>query len=155
MRSRSRQPATAVTSLLVLGAGLAGLFLGVDNWWLIFVLGYAVLVPIVSILSGEDDDDMLGETEARMDDAVRGTLDGNERHESSDSTASKQDALETLRERYARGELSDEQFEAKLETLLDTETLENARARVDRGGGRDRGAETDRARDSDANREYE
>ncbi|MFC4448629.1 SHOCT domain-containing protein [Halorussus aquaticus] len=41
-------------------------------------------------------------------------------------------ALETLRERYARGELTDEQFERKVERLLDTESLEDVedRARV-------------------------
>jgi hypothetical protein len=35
------------------------------------------------------------------------------------------DPLATLRERYARGELTDEQFERKVERLLETETLED------------------------------
>ncbi len=42
------------------------------------------------------------------------------------------DALETLRSRYARGDLTDEQFERKVERLLDTETLENAEDRTER-----------------------
>ena len=36
------------------------------------------------------------------------------------------DSLATLRERYARGDLTDEQFERKLDALLNTETRENA-----------------------------
>jgi|AntDeeMinimDraft_5_1070356.scaffolds.fasta_scaffold13931_2 uncharacterized membrane protein len=44
--------------------------------------------------------------------------------ESSEDTNT--DALATLRERYARGELTDEQFEQKLDRLLETETPENA-----------------------------
>ncbi len=39
--------------------------------------------------------------------------------------ASGRDAVETLRNRYARGELTDEQFERKLERLLETETIED------------------------------
>lgn len=39
------------------------------------------------------------------------------------------DALAALRERYARGELTDEQFERKLDRLLDTETIEAAEDR--------------------------
>lgn len=56
-----------------------------------------------------------------------------------ESAADTRDALETLRERYAAGELTDEQFERKLERLLDTETLEDAQARArDRERNRDR-----------------
>lgn len=36
------------------------------------------------------------------------------------------DSLATLRERYASGELTDEQFEHKLDRLLQTDTRENA-----------------------------
>lgn len=37
-----------------------------------------------------------------------------------------QEALDALRSRYAHGELTKEQFEQKLEHLLETDTLENA-----------------------------
>lgn len=46
--------------------------------------------------------------------------------------ASTADALDTLRDRYARGELGDEEFERKLEALLETETPDEARRRVER-----------------------
>lgn len=36
------------------------------------------------------------------------------------SSESEQDPLEVLRDRYARGELSDEEFERKTERLMDT-----------------------------------
>jgi uncharacterized membrane protein len=42
------------------------------------------------------------------------------------------DALATLRERYARGDLSDAQFEAKLERLLEVETREDLEVSVER-----------------------
>jgi hypothetical protein len=48
------------------------------------------------------------------------------------------DALATLRERYARGDLTDEQFERKVERLLETDTLENAEDRHRRGRDRER-----------------
>ncbi|MFP9192663.1 SHOCT domain-containing protein [Natrialbaceae archaeon A-CW1-1] len=41
------------------------------------------------------------------------------------------DVYDLLRERYARGELSDEQFEQKLERLLETDTLEASRALIE------------------------
>ena len=42
------------------------------------------------------------------------------------------EALETLRERYARGELTHEEFERKLEALMETESPEQAERRVER-----------------------
>lgn len=39
-------------------------------------------------------------------------------------------ALLRLRERYAAGELTDDEFEARLERLLETETIESARDHV-------------------------
>jgi uncharacterized membrane protein len=45
------------------------------------------------------------------------------------------DALATLRERYARGDLSDAQFEAKLERLLEVETREDVEVSVERRNG--------------------
>ncbi|WP_439025566.1 SHOCT domain-containing protein [Haloarchaeobius sp. DT45] len=145
MRTRPGDtPLTRVASLLVLGAGLTALFLDVNDWWLIFLIGYAVIVPIVSILSGEEgeDDDVLGDLDRRMDETLDGALAGPRRSE--EVPPSKRDALETLRERYAQGELSEAQFEEKLERLLDTETLEDARARVGRATDEDREFESER-----------
>lgn len=46
-------------------------------------------------------------------------------------TGRSDDALDRLRERYARGELSEEAFERKLDVLLATETEEKAGQRID------------------------
>ena len=112
---RLRENATGVVLTLVTGIWLAALFLD-QGWWLSFMLfGYVVLVPMTALLF--DDDTSVEEWWG--DDA--------ERTESSDpATATDEDALATLRERYARGELTDEQFERKVERLLETETLDDA-----------------------------
>jgi hypothetical protein len=83
------------------------------------------------------------------------------RDRESDRADDDRDALETLRDRYARGELSDEQFERKLEALLETETFEAARDRLTRRERErvDADAETDtdrgRAREPEREREYD
>jgi uncharacterized membrane protein len=110
---------SGITSLLVLGVGLTALFFDVENWWVIFVIGYAVVLPIVAILTDEDGD---GDWHADHTDAST--------RSNADEPESTDDALETLRERYATGELSEAQFERKLERLLETETPEDARERV-------------------------
>ncbi|OVE86085.1 SHOCT domain-containing protein [Natronolimnobius baerhuensis] len=52
------------------------------------------------------------------------------------------DALETLRERYARGELTDPEFERRAERLLETETVDAAREHLSADSGPNQ-AETD------------
>ncbi|QLD87767.1 SHOCT domain-containing protein [Natronomonas salina] len=114
-----RNRAVAVVTLLVLGAGFLAIFLGISRFWIVWVLGFAVVVPLLSVLLGVEDD-----SESDVEPAAEPVS------ERSDS----RNALETLRDRYARGELTDEQFERKLERLLETETIEDvedARRRVD------------------------
>jgi uncharacterized membrane protein len=115
---RLRKNAVEVTSMLVTGIWLALLFVGPGNWWLgVMLFGYIVAVPIVALLYGDDDD-------------IDEWLDDHERTESREQDDTETaDALETLRERYARGELTDDQFERKLDRLLETETLEDVEDR--------------------------
>jgi len=80
---------------------------------------YVAVVPLVAILFGDEDDRREWADEYLSTDTAE--TDGK-----SEPTDSKTDALETLRERYAAGDLTDEQFERKLERLLDTETLAEA-----------------------------
>jgi len=47
-----------------------------------------------------------------------------QREDDSETTAGEDDALATLRERYARGELTDAEFERQVEQLLETEDVE-------------------------------
>ena len=121
-----------ITSLLVLGAGLVALFMGYGWFWIVFAVGFAVVVPLVKTIVTELN---LGTSESRESptEAARPTRDGVGTSDRWDSTGTtRRDALETLRERYAQGELSEAEFERKLETLLETETLEDARDIVER-----------------------
>jgi len=111
-RQRARENAVGIVSMAVTGTWLAALFLDFD-WWLPFMLfGYIVLVPVTAILFGD-------ETE------VERWWDGERDEVAEAETDSGGDALEELRARYARGELTDEQFERKLDRLLETETIED------------------------------
>ncbi|GGJ17360.1 hypothetical protein GCM10008995_28940 [Halobellus salinus] len=140
-------PVVGAVALLVLGAGLGSVFgvplLAAVEFWVLFTIGYAVVVPLVSLLRGRRDDggdeasrDRQVDTERVADGAVRDDPD-----EGVDA------ALDRLRNRYATGELSEAQFERKLETLLQTETPEAARERLDReqDGPDAPGSDTERA----------
>ena len=157
---RLRDEITGVTAALVTVLVVVGLFAPVvPGWaWLTVAgVGYAVVVPLVALLYGDESDrrtwlwwrdewweepeepemvpeeptDDIEDRTFREDQSVEDAVGPNNR-----------DALETLRERYARGELTDEQFERKLERLVETETLEDVERRYDRERGDD---ERDRA----------
>lgn len=86
-----------LVSLVILAVGLGGIALDIEWAWIVFPVGYGGVLPLaVSYVrsqsrGGESDD---RETE---------------------------DPLATLRERYARGEIDDVEFERRAETLLETE----------------------------------
>ncbi|WP_408958466.1 SHOCT domain-containing protein [Natrinema sp. 74] len=141
--TRLRENATGIASMLVTAIWLGAMFTG-QEWWLAALLvGYIAVVPLVALLFGDEedrrewvDDYTPGETVSDRDTDAEPT--------GRDADRDARDALETLRERYAAGELTDEQFERKLERLLDTETLEDAEARTQRGKRAERDRETDR-----------
>jgi uncharacterized membrane protein len=89
-------------SLVILAVGLGGLALDVPGAWLAFPVGYGAVLPIAIHWHRQADRD--------------GRLTRSERREGADD-----DALATLRERYARGDLGDEAFERRVERLLETE----------------------------------
>jgi uncharacterized membrane protein len=131
---RLRENVTGIVSVLVTGTWLAALMLGFE-WWLPFMLfGYIALVPITAMLFDEDEE----EAEQSADPQNRNKADR------SHQDAGTENALQTLRDRYARGELTDQQFEQKLERLLETETIEDAEERARRVH-----TETDSGRDAD------
>ncbi|APX96765.1 SHOCT domain-containing protein [Natronorubrum daqingense] len=138
--TRVRENITEITSMVVTALWLGLMFAGVGgNLWLVVLLvGYIVVVPLVALLFGDEEDkaewwdDWWGEESweewwSGESDSSDGGTEETDRHATRETT-SKQDnreALETLRTRYAAGELTDEQFEQKLERLLETETLED------------------------------
>ncbi|WP_330632572.1 SHOCT domain-containing protein [Halocatena halophila] len=97
---------TGVVALLVLGVGLVAMFARIPNFYAIWAIGFAVVVPLVAILTNSEF--------------------GSDAESSAEETDS-DNPLETLRERYARGELTDEQFEEKLDRLLETETIDDVK----------------------------
>jgi uncharacterized membrane protein len=115
---------TRIVSVLVTGIWLAALFLG-QSWWLAFMLfGYIVLVPVTAILFGDEEDvGQWGNGETGVGEEAE--------------TTDRDDALEELRARYARGELTEAQFERKLDRLLETETLEDIEDEKRRSGDRE------------------
>lgn len=120
-------PVTELTVFAVLGAGFVALFLGVEWFWMIWVLGFAVVLPAVGILVD------------RYPRSDEGATDGA-------ASESEDDALETLRERYASGDLGEAEFERRVERLLETEDRETARelgVEADRAD-RERGTEFER-----------
>jgi uncharacterized membrane protein len=119
-------PVTELTVFAVLGAGFVALFLGVEWFWMIWVLGFAVVLPAVGILVD------------RYPRSGEGSTDGA-------ASESEDDALETLRERYASGDLGEAEFERRVERLLETEDRETAA---------ELGVEADRA-DRDRDTEFE
>jgi uncharacterized membrane protein len=122
---RFRENITSIVSTLVTGIWLAALLLDFE-WWLPFMLfGYIVIIPITAMVFGEEEEDELATDQAERDDAAT--------PRDSTATDSNEDALQTLRDRYAKGELTDEQFERKLERLLETETIEDAEDRARHG----------------------
>lgn len=132
--TRARENATAIASMIVTGLWLALLLSGLGGgslWLAVLLVGYLVVVPLVALLYGDEED------RAEWWDGVWGDADwddwgewwgeeSEELPEERDLEPSRRDALETLRERYAAGDLTDEQFEHKLERLLEVETIEDA-----------------------------
>ncbi|WP_436344841.1 SHOCT domain-containing protein [Natronorubrum sp. FCH18a] len=138
--TRVREHITEITSMIVTEIWLAAMFTG-QSWWLAALLvGYIVVVPIVALLYGDESDREEWWDWWDDDSWDEWWGDGDERDDSPSASSNPEradetapgDALETLRERYAAGELTDEQFERKLERLLETETIEDVQERVQR-----------------------
>ncbi|GAB7093020.1 hypothetical protein JCM30237_01720 [Halolamina litorea] len=123
---RFRENAVGIVSTLVTTVWLGAMFTGQDWWLAALLVGYVAIVPITAMLFGDDEDDLdewVGENWGReRAEQSAGADDG-------DGDGDGETALEALRRRYAEGELTDEQFERKLERLLSTETLEDVEDR--------------------------
>ncbi|MFC7071158.1 SHOCT domain-containing protein [Halobaculum lipolyticum] len=143
---RLRENATAAVSTLVTGIWLAALFTGQDWWLAALLFGYVVVVPLTAMLFGDDDDlEEWWDEEISGIEGLGGSADGaDERVAEPPTDPDTRDALDTLRDRYARGELTDEQFERKLDRLLETESLEDVEDRKRRERDAEREPERER-----------
>lgn len=97
-----------IASIFLVGFGL--LALGYPWFWIAFPVGFAGVLPAALAL--------VKLYESRRDD------------ESEATQTETKDALKTLRNRYATGELTEDEFEEKVERLLETETVADARNTV-------------------------
>jgi len=119
--------AGAVT-LLTLTVAFGLMFAGVPWFWVAFPVGFGGLLPMA-----------LG--------AAR--LYRRRRESDSRPTSEDDDALATLRQRYARGDITDGEFERQVERLLETEDSATARERVDRERARADPERVDRERETE------
>lgn len=95
---RRRQIRVGVTTIAVLSLGFVAFVVGIEWFWMIWVVGFVVVLPLVALVFDTDDAD--------------------------GAAPERDDPLLILRERYARGELTDEQFERKVDRLIETEELD-------------------------------
>ncbi|MFP9191789.1 SHOCT domain-containing protein [Natronosalvus vescus] len=99
--------AAGVTIGLILTVAFGLLALGVSWFWIVFPIGFAGVLPavmgLVKLYERRRERERAGEDESDVD------------------------PLDQLRDRYARGELSDAEFERKLDRLLETETHDGAK----------------------------
>jgi uncharacterized membrane protein len=100
---------SGLTTLAILAVAFGAMALGVSYFWVVFPVGFGGVLPLVV--------------------AYAHRTDGTDRESMTDTpveAAGRDEALRTLRARYARGELTDEAFEARLERLLETESVADA-----------------------------
>lgn len=100
----------AVT-VLTLTVAFGLLAAGFEFFWVTFIVGFGVVMPIAVGLAKRAETDR-------------------ERGRDGTAESGQADALDDLRRRYARGELTDAEFERRLERLLETESVADARAAV-------------------------
>lgn len=110
----------AITAVATLPIGLlAGLFLGLTEAAVVFVIGWLLLTPVFGILSGQygglDPDEV--EQWTTVAERARTLQDDGE------PSTDEETPLETLRERYARGEIDESEFEQQIERLVATEEI--------------------------------
>ncbi len=119
-------PATSavagVVTFLTLAVAFGLLALGWPYFWVAFPVGFGGVLPAaVGLAKWYGAEDAPGES-ARDE---------------------REDALATLRERYARGDIDEAEFERRVERLLETESVDRAEATHGASGG---ATETERER---------
>ena len=111
---------TAITAVSTLAIGiLAAIFFGFTEAAAVFVVGWLLLVPVFGILS-------TAVTGPGAPAIVEQRLDATEREgemDDADESSDGRNPLELLRERYARGDIDEVEFEERLGRLVATEEI--------------------------------
>jgi len=110
--------ATGAAMLVMFVVAAVLLALDVSWWWIAFPMAGA-LVPLFQGIAAWYAEDEAGQPEP----------------------SGQQAALDTLRDRYARGDLTEAEFERRVERLLETETVDDARAVAERDRDRESATE--------------
>jgi uncharacterized membrane protein len=148
VRRNLREEATGVLALVVLGLGLLAMFapgLSPVPFYVIWIVGFAVVLPLVAIA--------LGEADTAADPFERDDpFDRERRQDDTTAETGTSDPLAELRRRYAEGEIDEHEFERRVERLLETEDERAAAEYLERrrAAGAD---ERDAVEDRDAGRE--
>ncbi|WP_206424945.1 pentapeptide repeat-containing protein [Halosimplex salinum] len=125
---------SAVGSVIVWGTlalGITLLLAGWSNFWMVFVIGFAVVLPLAGTLAGwYEERTAEAEPEPKSDDADE-----------------RPDPLADLRRRYADGEIDDAEFERRVERLLETESMTDAELAYGEGASKP-GSESESASES-------
>jgi uncharacterized membrane protein len=106
--------AAGAVTFVTLGVAFGLIALGNPYFWVAFVVGFGGGIPLAVNLAKYYES--------------RPGREGSTRTGDSDTDA----ALADLRERYARGDLDETEFEARVERLLETESVSGAREYVER-----------------------
>lgn len=115
---------TAVVAVATLPLGiLAAMFDGPVTAGTVFVVGWLLLTPLIAIVGGT----LVGDDDAATD--------------------TERDPIEELRERYARGEIDEREFEERVERLVETEEREYDPAAEPAWRRREHREERERARE--------
>ncbi len=128
--------AIGAVTFLTLGVAFGLMALNVSYFWVAFPVGFGGGIPLAAGLARW--------YESRPDESG---------HRPDESDADSDAALADLRERYARGELDEAEFEARVERLLETESVDDAKNFAERTterpatGHQEPGSETARVDD--------
>jgi uncharacterized membrane protein len=102
---------TQVTSTIITGVWLVALFTG-QSWWLSFMLfGYIIVVPLTALIFGDEQDiDEWWDSDIDID---------------NEDEKEQEKPIKKLKNRYVNGEISEDQFDRKLQKLIETENVED------------------------------
>jgi uncharacterized membrane protein len=101
---------TELVFAIVTGIWITGLVTSQSWWMMALFLGYFVAVPTASYLNSKSLPPL-----QKLTQPVKAQ---------NKSTSDTESPLEDLRRRYAQGELTDDEFEQKVENLIGTESIE-------------------------------
>jgi uncharacterized membrane protein len=119
--------AAGVVTTVVLAVAFIGLAVGFPWFWVAFPVGFGGLLPLAIGIVKWWEEQQQTRTSGIPDDM---------------DASSPERELSILREHYARGEIDEDEFETRLERLLNTESISDAAQYADRE--RDQERETER-----------